>query len=261
VGNKEKDDLGKELLSGDHHYRAFVGPPKTYDVISAIQFNLMTFLGLREHHYLLDIGCGSLRGGRLSIAYLLPGHYYGIEPEQWLIEEGIQNHLGSDIVHVKQPTFSNDHNFTLSIFNRKFDFILAQSIFSHASENQIRRCLSEAKKVMRKDSIFAASFVKGTDNYKGDKWVYPGCVYYTAKHIKNIVREHDLFCKFIDWYHPSQQWMLIANPEYGENISNLFNPTYLKDKLEKCHNELTRIQEHPYVKFGLKIFRLIRQIR
>ena len=57
-----KDLKRLNLPTGSHHHRAFVGPPEKYDIVSAMQFNLLTFLGLREDHYLLDIGCGSLRG-------------------------------------------------------------------------------------------------------------------------------------------------------------------------------------------------------
>src|SRR3990172_12495843 len=100
-----KDDFGKSLPIGSRHYRAYVGPPEKYDLVAASQFNLLTWLGLRESHFLLDIGCGSLRAGRLFIPYLLPGHYFGIEPEQWLIEDGIKNELGPDILRVKRPVF------------------------------------------------------------------------------------------------------------------------------------------------------------
>jgi len=122
-------------------YRSYVGPPENYDVAAAMQFNLLTFLGLRDDHYLLDVGCGSLRAGRLFIPYLRAGRYFGVEPEQWLIEEGIQNEIGQDLIRIKQPKFSNDTNFTLSVFGQQFDFILAQSVFSHASQTHMRRCL------------------------------------------------------------------------------------------------------------------------
>src|SRR5688572_18419377 len=115
------DDFGRSLPIGSHHYRAYVGPPGKYDLVAAMQFNLLTHLGLREFHYLLDVGCGSLRAGRLFIPYLLPGHYYGIEPQAWLIEEGIQNELGRDILQIKQPNFSNDSNFNCLHFSQTFD--------------------------------------------------------------------------------------------------------------------------------------------
>src|ERR1700733_7755663 len=125
-------------------HRKFVGPPEKYDLATAGQFSLLTALGLREDHTLLDIGCGSLRGGRLFIPYLAPEKYFGIEPEQWLIDQGIAAEVGRDLADIKKPAFSNDSNFTLSTFGRTFDFMLAQSIFSHATQKQIRQCLSEA---------------------------------------------------------------------------------------------------------------------
>ena len=71
-------------------HREFVGHVDSFDVVSAMQFNLLTFLGLREFHTLLDIGCGSLRAGRLLIPYLMAGRYFGLDPYRQVIEDGIQ---------------------------------------------------------------------------------------------------------------------------------------------------------------------------
>ena len=118
--NDEKSLRGLDNLSGAFHYRAFVGPPERYDLVGALQFNLITYLGLRDTHYLLDIGCGSLRSGRLFISYLLPGRYYGIEPAHWLIEDGIKHEIGEDLIKIKRPTFSYENSFELSQFGRNF---------------------------------------------------------------------------------------------------------------------------------------------
>ena len=76
--NKTKTvGLGLDLNAGDEHYRAYVGPPADYDLVSAMVFNLLTSMGLRQHHRVLDIGCGSLRVGRLLIPYLNPKNYFG----------------------------------------------------------------------------------------------------------------------------------------------------------------------------------------
>ena len=193
-------------------YRAFVGPEELYDVVGAMQFNLLTHFGLREEHYLLDVGCGSLRAGRLFIPYLLPGHYCGIEPEAWLIDAGIKNELGEEIKRVKRPRFSSDDDFTLSLFGQMFDFIVAQSIFSHASVGQIGRCLAEARTVMRPSSLFAATFVRGTECYGGDEWV--SCASYTLEGMTELALEHGLDCRPIEWHHPTgQQWILLATRE------------------------------------------------
>lgn len=192
--DSEDEFRGINLSPGDRHYRAFVGPPERFDLVGALQFNLLTYLGLRETHYLLDVGCGSLRAGRLFISYLLPGRYYGIEPEQWLVEEGIKYEIGKDLVRIKKPTFNHNDTFDLNHFNRKFDFLIAQSIFTHSPPSIISKCLDEAKKVMRSTSIFAANFMEATENYKGKTWVYPGCITYTSEYLKNLVGEKDFKC-------------------------------------------------------------------
>lgn len=69
-------------------------------------FNLLTSVGLRQHHRVLDIGCGSLRVGRLLIPYLNQGNYFGVEPNEWLVSDGILNEIGQDQIEIKQPTFS-----------------------------------------------------------------------------------------------------------------------------------------------------------
>ena len=75
--------------------------PSNTIFMGATQFRLLTTLGLKEQHWLFDFGCGSLRVGRLLIPYLLPGRYYGLEPNRWLIEDGIAHELGSTIIDIK----------------------------------------------------------------------------------------------------------------------------------------------------------------
>jgi hypothetical protein len=99
------ESLGLGLRPGAKHYRAYIGPPEDYDLVAAMSFNLLTTLGLRQHHSVLDVGCGSLRIGRLLIPYLNAGNYVGIEPNRWLVEEGIQRETGRDQIRIKQPRF------------------------------------------------------------------------------------------------------------------------------------------------------------
>jgi SAM-dependent methyltransferase len=215
------ETLGRELEAGDQHYRAFVGPPKLYDEVAAMQFNLLTALGLREDHYLADIGCGSLRAGRLFIPYLLPGRYFGVEPERWLVEEGIARELGADVVRVKRPTFRYADDFGLAQFGVEFDFLVAQSVFSHAAQDGIRRCLGEAAAVMHEGSVFAATFMRGAEDYEGGGWVYPGCVSYRLRTIAALAGEHGLRCRRLRWPHPNDQtWVAFtkgarARPAFG----------------------------------------------
>lgn len=218
----ENPGLGRDLPAGSDHYRAFVGPPQNYDLMSANQFNLLTLMGLREEHSLLDVGCGSLRGGRLFIPYLLPGRYFGLEPNRWLVEEGVRNELGDDLVRLKQPTFLHEEDFNLSAFGRQFDFLLAQSIFSHAAPRQIARCLDQAKRVMKPGALFLANYQKGASDYGGLDWVYPGCCDYTPAGMERMVQEHGLRCRPVAWFHPNDlAWLVIYHPEAESSVPEL----------------------------------------
>jgi SAM-dependent methyltransferase len=243
-------------------HRKFVGPPEKYDLASAGQFSLLTALGLREEDTLLDIGCGSLRGGRLFIPYLKPGKYFGIEPEQWLVDQGIETEVGRDLVALKKPAFANDTNFTLTTFGRKFDFMLAQSIFSHASQAQIRRCLSEAKKALEPEGIFAATFFPGAENYEGSEWVYPGCVYYTMEYFSKLAADEGLACKPLNWTHTNQQkWVAITHPEHASAVPDLADAArigVLEHQVEAVTQKLNQLQRLAGLKLLKKINRLFR---
>jgi SAM-dependent methyltransferase len=226
--------LGLQLPPGSNHYRAFVGYPLKYDLIAAMQFNLLTSLGLRESHRVLDVGCGSLRAGRLLIPYLLPNCYYGLEPEQWLVEDGIRYNTGRDIVEVKSPSFQYRSDFSMTAFGVQFDFILAQSIFSHASADQIMTCLSEAAACLAPGALLVASFVLDKEDYQGATWVYPTCVGYTESAMKRFANEAGLECTLIDWPHPNaQSWALFWR---SGTRGKPRDPTYLYAK--PCVHEL-----------------------
>ena len=198
------------LQPGDRHYRAYVGRIENYDRVSALQFSLLTLLGLREHHQLLDLGCGSLRGGRLFIPYLQPGHYFGIEPNEWLIQEGIAREIGVDLITLKQPHFAHNDDFNLGVFDVRFDFILAQSIFSHAGPTQIRHSLASARQVLKSRGLLVATFGERIEDEAVDEWVYPGLNFYRWSSLAGFCAEAGLHCRKLDWPHPQQTWFAAA---------------------------------------------------
>ena len=221
----ESQQAGGEVAGEAPRYRSAVGPPHKYDRIAAMQFNILTYLGLREHHRLLDVGCGSLRAGRLFIPYLLPDHYFGLEPQQWLVEEGIRHELGQDAVRIKRPTFSHADDFKLSVFGQDFDFVIANSIFTHAAEHQIRTCLSEVKKVLTSQGTMAATFIPGEENYEGDKW-RRGAVKYRPEYMRAMIEEAELDVATLGWPHPNekQRWLLIRHDGADERARNVTPP-------------------------------------
>ncbi len=202
-------DISK-LLPGDHHYMAYVGRPTLYDFTGASQFRLLCTLGLRANHRLLDFGCGSLCAGRLFIAYLDEGCYYGVEPNKWLIEDAIKNQVGQDLIRIKKPSFNYNHSFTVSKFSTQFDFILARGIFNHTGSDLVNICLRNFTESLKDDGIIAANFYEGNSDFEGNRWVYPGHVTFRRSTIKQFAKNAGLVTTKIPWYAPWQTWYIFA---------------------------------------------------
>lgn len=164
---------------GDRNWKDFVGPASRWDVQAAHQFTLLVKHGLRGHHRLCDVGCGSLRAGRLFIPYLDLGCYYGIEPEDWLVREGLARFVG-DMRDYRIPQFITERrDFPLQDFGVQFDYVLAQSIFSHADPNQVKLCLRNAAKCLAPGGQILANWAEGKD-FTGEGWQYPRSVFYST---------------------------------------------------------------------------------
>ena len=213
--SNNRENLGLGLKPGDPHYRAYVGPPEDYDLIAAMTFNLLTTLGLRQHHSLLDIGCGSLRIGRLLIPYLNRGKYFGVEPAEWLVAEGIKHELGETVVQAKRPTFFfTDSPETVVRAKVSFDFALAQSIFSHCGLDLVTGWLSAVSRSLAPDGGLIATFLPSDEDSQRAGWVYPECVNYRPATLERAASDANLRFEILDWRHPRQTWGLFAAPDF-----------------------------------------------
>jgi len=213
----ELESLGLELKVGDPHYRAYVGPPGDYDLVSAMTFNLLTTLGLRQHHRLLDIGCGSLRIGRLLIPYLNAGHYTGIEPNAWLVEEGCRRETGEDQIRLKRPKFIYSGRPEDLGRTREFDFAVAQSIFSHCGLEMIDEWLTAAAGCLRPSGALVATAIISDEDFTGRGWSYPQCVSYTWSTVNAAAARGGFRLEQLEWRHPRQTWLLFAMPEFDSS--------------------------------------------
>ena len=223
MASHDREDLGLGLKPGDPHYRAYVGPPEDYDLIAAMTFNLLTTLGLRQHQSLLDVGCGSLRIGRLLVPYLNRGKYFGVEPNEWLVEEGIRRELGETLVQIKRPTFFfTDSPERILQAKVSFNFAVAQSIFSHCGLDLIRGWLSTISRALARDGVLVATFLIGEEDSPRTGWIYPECVNYRPATLERVAADVNLRFEILDWKHPRQTWALFAAPGYDS--------TWLKDR-------------------------------
>jgi hypothetical protein len=139
----------------------FLGGPK-HKFVSAGRGQLEVLLanGLVPDSIVLDIGCGCLRGGWWVMNFLRPGRYFGVEPNKKMLDAGIEVMLGPELVEEKKPKFSHNADFDFSVFGQTFDFIIARSVWTHASRDQIRAMLVSFKGTSHPDSLFISSIAE-----------------------------------------------------------------------------------------------------
>jgi SAM-dependent methyltransferase len=149
------DDLEKmdaEVSAGRH--REIIGGE--WDAIGKHQYEFLVARGLKPGHRLLDLGCGSLRGGVHFVAFLDGGNYFGLDISKSLLDAGYDievKRLG--LTHkLPRENLVCTPSFEMPLPDEYFDFILAQSVFTHISFNAIRVCLEKTARLVRRRGIF-----------------------------------------------------------------------------------------------------------
>jgi hypothetical protein len=204
---------GLPFFSGCKTYRAYGGQPERYDILFVLQFRILTDLGLREFHNVLDLGCGCLRVGRLLIPFLLDNRYVRVEPESWLVDSGIKYELGETIRSIKHPQFCFDGEYSLVHFGRAFDYVMIQSVFSHAPLDWIERCAVRLSKVLAEPAgLVVANYLEGPSDCDGSEWLYPGCRTYQRNTLEGLFAAAGLGWREINHYtHPAGlTWFLLS---------------------------------------------------
>jgi len=183
-------------------HRDFVGG--RWLEVSRLQTDFMVKIGLRPEHVLLDIGCGSLRGGVEFISYLHAGNYLGLDSSNRLIQKGIKEELGRRLLKLKSPEFVVSRSFEFEKFSKKPDFALAHSIFTHLSESDIRLCLENLRRFVNPGCRFYATYFIADTPHANQK---------TFRYSLAMVEDFGAKTKWTpnyigEWGHPENQMMV-----------------------------------------------------
>jgi len=197
---------------GERHRQAIGGD---WEQIGTLQFDFMVSRGLEPWHYLLDIGCGPLRGGVRFIRYLEPGHYYGFDKEPSLIEAGQHRELELRDLIDRQPRLSVTADFDLSWIPPAvtFDFMLAQSVFTHLPPHLVELCLARVMPRLSCSGVFYATFKKADrlDLGRPHSWrpLERDRVKYPPALLEEMATRAGATVEHIgEWSHPGQSRML-----------------------------------------------------
>jgi SAM-dependent methyltransferase len=206
----------------DWHRRAVGGVGPMWDQIADLQLEFMVGAGLRPEHFLLDIGCGSLRGGSRFIPYLDAGHYFGVDRDRRLIETGLSEEIDPQVRAEKTPHVEVMEDFGFERLGRRFDFALAQSLFTHIPLNSIMRCVVNVARVLEPSGRFYATYFENPDKRNVDpvqqvvtESFYDADPYhYDLDTLRSVCHGTGLELEQAgEWGHPRGQRMLLFRPE------------------------------------------------
>ena len=102
-----KNQLALLFVSRAARRHARVGSPRLWKMKREFQFDFLKRMGLERTQVLLDLGCGTLRGGIPLIEFLERGHYIGVDVRADVLDEARAELREAGLEH-KSPPPSGD---------------------------------------------------------------------------------------------------------------------------------------------------------
>lgn len=155
VIGKIRKKLRNIVLNPSEKRHALVGNPDLWKMKRDFQIQFLKEKGLMESHYLLDLGCGTLRGGIPIIEYLDDGHYFGLEVRPDVLEEARKELADAGLIR-KKPILLLPSD-THSLPTRTFNFIWAFSVLIHMDDENLRKAIVLVQSCLAEDGVFYAN--------------------------------------------------------------------------------------------------------
>jgi SAM-dependent methyltransferase len=184
-------------MAGDDHSEsdapaarhALVGPADLWQMKRQFQIEFLRGVGLKPHHQLLDLGCGTLRGGIPLIDYLDHGHYAGVEVRGEVLDEGRRELAESGLIS-KQPQLVHCERLAQLDLGRKFDVAWAFAVLIHMDDAVLDEAVAAVTRHLDDDGVFYATVNVGTEpdrSWQGFPIVYREPAFYA-----DVFRRHSL---------------------------------------------------------------------
>jgi SAM-dependent methyltransferase len=149
----------RALLAGRQARRhGLVGRPELWQLKREFQISFLRAHGLEPGHTLVDVGCGTLRGGIPIIEYLDAGGYVGIDVRPDVIEEARRELREAGLEH-KRPELIAASSLASVDLGRAADRVWAFSVLMHLDDERLDECFDFARRHLAGDGVFYANAI------------------------------------------------------------------------------------------------------
>ncbi|HVU21330.1 MAG TPA: class I SAM-dependent methyltransferase [Rhizomicrobium sp.] len=195
------------------------GPIDRFGVVGRQTFKSLKAAGVRRSSKVLDVGCGALRLGYWLVRFLEPDCYCGIDPNPKYVQVGLKHAIGDKVANAKRPRFDYNMEFDFSVFGIKFDYIVARSIFSHTSPEQVCKVLDSFRDNSSETGVMLVSYrplkkaelgEKVVDVNKFGEWSWRR---YGKAYLKQLAQERGLFAGNFGKPFNGQVWLRVSKQD------------------------------------------------
>ncbi|WP_417237095.1 MULTISPECIES: methyltransferase [Flavobacteriaceae] len=186
--------LGKIVKSEQERRHALVGASNVWKQAREFQFQFLLTQGLKKTDTLMDIGCGTLRGGIPMITYLDSGNYYGLDVRKEVLVEG-RKEIKNAKLENKEPNLILYNHFSEVKLDVKFNIMFAFSVLIHFDDIIAEKCFEFVSNSLTADGAFYANvnIAEHEDgNWVGFPIVFRSYEFYNNLATKNHMKMEDL---------------------------------------------------------------------
>ncbi len=173
---------------------ALVGPADLWQMKRQFQIEFLRARGLQPGNYLLDLGCGTLRGGIPLIDYLHEGHYTGLEVRADVLAEGRQELAEAGLLG-KNPTLMQCDRLDSLDLPVRFDFVWAFAVLIHMSDSILETALAAVARHLAPGGCFFGNVNIGGSpegHWQGFPVVCRSWEYYQAAFLRHGLQVKDI---------------------------------------------------------------------
>lgn len=132
------------------------GTPHLWRMQRAFQVEFLQRMGLSPDHRLLDLGCGTLRGGLPLIGFLASYHYTGIDVRAEVIEEA-RRELAEAGLRQRHPRIEHVKDLEGLSLGASYDYVWAFSVLVHLEDAELDTALAFVARHLAPEGVLYAN--------------------------------------------------------------------------------------------------------